>query len=604
MYQLILLAFSLVAAKEETYTVFSFSRKINTCDPADRPLEDTTSKIIWAYNDNDPSPEGAVPKHTDMGSQSVRFFSQGELPPLPGDAVSADVTVGGQTLITFNNPAHPQGSNYWCSTHKIANMFDTKKHLIRFEPIIDSRYVKQVHHIIIYLCNPLTDEELKFSQPCYDGNMPTSLKACLGGELVAIWAVGGDSFDFPSNVGTPFGPTDALYFLMEAHYENPTLIPMYDDSGFRFWFTPTLRQFDAGMGMYGHVTSTQFVIPPSQPSYQLEAWVPPDCTNTYPPEGIQLLAMNLHTHVIGTAVTLQQFRNGVELQPLLEEPYYDFNFQDYTRYVNRTVKILPGDYVRLQCTYNSLSRNVGTPLGLSTSEEMCIAYFIYYPKLPTVNSFYGNFVNSPTMQKMAFCGSDLGFPMLNIPPLSDMVRYVPPPCPYVAPELSRMTPTLRKDMINPSDYEKSKFLDSDNKMTLFWTVDRVNMVFHAAIQAKTPGWVGFGISSFGMEGADVTIGWVSDDNKVNFADRFAIRKAEPPIDALQDYYDISGGQITVNDNPPSSPLLTRTQLYIVGAATGGLLVLIVAVGFWCYQRRKTAPFAKLVDYDTQESIPM
>jgi hypothetical protein len=596
--------FLLLAASEdaETFTVFAFSRKINTCDPADRPLEEATSKIIWAYNDNDPGPDG-VPKHQNMGSQSVRFFSQNELPPLPSDAVAVDVTVGGETLITFDSPNFPIGTNYWCSSHKVTapNLFDTKKHLIRFEPIIDPRYIKQVHHIVVYICQTLTEEELQFSQSCYDATMPTGVEHCFRTEVLAGWAVGGDTFDYPPEAGMPFGPTDAIYLLMVIHYDNPTLIPIYDNSGFRYWFTSQLREYEAGIGSYAHIVQPQFVIPKGQAEYKYEAWVPPLCTNNYPAEGITLLAVSLHTHLIGTAGRLQQFRNGVELQPILEEPYYDFNYQDYVKFNNRTTRVLPGDTLRLECTYNSFYRNVDTPMGEATSEEMCLVYFIYYPKLASAGAWYADYGAQSPSGKVAFCGGQ-PHPQINVPNLTDLVPYVPPPCPYEAPDPTKMILKPRNSLINPNDYSKSVYLDSDQKIKFYWTIDRVGLMLHAAIEAKTRGWVGFGISAFGMEGADVTIGWVDDNNTLHFADRFAVRKAEPPIDILQDYYDVSGGQITLDNS--SSSLLTRTQLYLVGAGSGALIVLVVIGAYYCYQRRKSAPFSKLITEDPHESIPI
>ena len=44
-------------------------------------------------------------------------------------------------------------------------------------------------------------------------------------------------------------------------------------------------------------------------------------------EDIKAIAGGQHAHLLGVGVTTRHFRNGVELEPLMDDPYYDFNFQ-------------------------------------------------------------------------------------------------------------------------------------------------------------------------------------------------------------------------------------------------------------------------------------
>ncbi|XP_078363554.1 DBH-like monooxygenase protein 1 [Oculina patagonica] len=84
-------------------------------------------------------------------------------------------------------------------------------------------------------------------------------------------------------------------------------------------------------------------------------------------------------------------------------------------------------------------------------------------------------------------------------------------------------------------------------MKLFWTVDWDAETVSFAVEAETTGWVGFGFStgSGQMIGSDVVIGWVKD-NEGYLKDRFADKKALPPIDEQQDYeltgFQESGGK--------------------------------------------------------------
>ena len=46
-------------------------------------------------------------------------------------------------------------------------------------------------------------------------------------------------------------------------------------------------------------------------------------------EDIKIIAVLQHSHLLGRGVTTRHFRNGVELEPLMDDPNYDFNFQSF-----------------------------------------------------------------------------------------------------------------------------------------------------------------------------------------------------------------------------------------------------------------------------------
>jgi len=55
-------------------------------------------------------------------------------------------------------------------------------------------------------------------------------------------------------------------------------------------------------------------------------------------------------------------------------------------------------------------------------------------------------------------------------------------------------------------------LDEDQNVKLYWNVNFAKKEIFFTVEAKTTGWIGFGISSGQgrMEGADIVIGWVKD----------------------------------------------------------------------------------------------
>ena len=55
-------------------------------------------------------------------------------------------------------------------------------------------------------------------------------------------------------------------------------------------------------------------------------------------------------------------------------------------------------------------------------------------------------------------------------------------------------------------------LDEDQSVKLYWNVTTTDKEIFFTVEAKTTGWIGFGISSGQgkMQGADIVIGWVKD----------------------------------------------------------------------------------------------
>ena len=47
-----------------------------------------------------------------------------------------------------------------------------------------------------------------------------------------------------------------------------------------------------------------------------------------------------HSHLLGTAITTHHYRNGTELPHIIDDPNYDFNFQEF-RTLPQEVSVLP-----------------------------------------------------------------------------------------------------------------------------------------------------------------------------------------------------------------------------------------------------------------------
>lgn len=91
-----------------------------------------------------------------------------------------------------------------------------------------------------------------------------------------------------------------------------------------------------------------------------------------------------------------------------------------------------------------------------------------------------------------------------------------------------------------SKHSFSAPLDEDQNVKLSWNVSSAKKEISFTVEAKTTGWIGFGISSGQgkMKGADIVIGWVKDGEPY-FKDRHADGHVMPKEDSQQDYKLIS-----------------------------------------------------------------
>jgi len=65
---------------------------------------------------------------------------------------------------------------------------------------------------------------------------------------------------------------------------------------------------------------------------------------------------------------------GEEIIHTATSEVYDFEQQGAYHHPQNSYEVLPGDSFKVTCSYKD-----GTAFGLSSSEEMCISFFYYYP---------------------------------------------------------------------------------------------------------------------------------------------------------------------------------------------------------------------------------
>ncbi|KAL4218774.1 hypothetical protein ACF0H5_021361 [Mactra antiquata] len=364
----------LLAQENDFGTVLKFVRKINTCDDnEDEKIQEGTSRVIFAYGTSDPANENSVTYHgTTRGTKSISLLSyNSEHFDLPDDIRHFDV-------IHENYTIPNDSTTYWCTAFKLPIM--SRHHMVKYEAILTPGNELNVHHIVLYRCK-VDDPDFwnGKSELCYaqDRAMPQCTS------IIIAWAIGGEPFYLPKDVGFPVGDDGVNLYILETHYDNPTRRSgAIDNSGIRITITPTLRKYEAGVMEIGHTSNFYMIIPPGQKEFISKSYCSADCLS----EGfrqknlseITVVGAFQHSHLLGRAITTRHFRNGVELKPLIQDPYYDFDFQE-VRLLPEERTVLPGDSFQVECNYNSEDRNDVTFGGLSTREEMCLTFIYYYP---------------------------------------------------------------------------------------------------------------------------------------------------------------------------------------------------------------------------------
>eukprot|EP00058_Branchiostoma_floridae_P005110 XP_002590598.1 hypothetical protein BRAFLDRAFT_123613 [Branchiostoma floridae] len=352
-----------------THTVLRFRRKLRPCDTAeDREITEDTQRVIWSFNDLDPlenSLAGQNGPHvlyhgSNRGSKSIILLQKN--PP------TLDI----------------QDSNILSFELTSSNI----------EPIIQPGHEALVHHAIVYQCKlgqvpPMLDG----GHECYQPNMPEEWKHCKS--IMTAWAVGGKGFTYPNHVGFSLGTDDDPdYVMLEMHYDNPDRISgERDSSGLRFYYTPIVRMYDAGVLDVGVNTYASHVIPPRAESFDTTGF----CLglDQYLQElgsPIKVFASMPHAHLAGTAVRTKLVRNGVFQSYVGRDETYDFDLQEI-RLLDPEVIVQEGDLLITECTYKTTDRTQATLGGLGSREEMCMNFIQYYPKIKLSICYTGLDIN-------------------------------------------------------------------------------------------------------------------------------------------------------------------------------------------------------------------
>ncbi|CAL8103886.1 unnamed protein product [Calicophoron daubneyi] len=302
--------------------------------------------------------------------QLIKSSTYDELPSYK-DAESFEVRV--------HRVSVPQAdTTYWCKTVLLPRL-PKKRHIIRFEPILESEMGLLVHHMEVFACTG-SKHVRHYEGLCNSETKPDGLIQCR--RVIAAWAVGATGLTFPKEAGIPIGGVDGHeYAVIEIHYDNPRgAADHIDSSGFRIYVTANLRPHDAGVIELGTLYSDRSAIPPEAHNFVISGYCDSQCTDVaLPEEGITVFASQLHTHSVGQKVVTYHMRGAKRLSDLNRDDHFCHRWQEI-RLLKEPIQVRRGDSLITKCTYDTSNKNRVVFHGLGSSEEMCLSYIFYYPK--------------------------------------------------------------------------------------------------------------------------------------------------------------------------------------------------------------------------------
>ncbi|XP_042358874.1 DBH-like monooxygenase protein 2 homolog [Plectropomus leopardus] len=343
-------------------TIMTVQRPIQLCDDQDFYIPTQSVKVIYAYgNTDDIVYHGAL-----RGTKEINLLNFN-----PKTTITSPNYISARVENIAIPPIH---TYYHCKLMKFPTL-TAKKHIFQIEPVIEN--VDLVHHMLLYSCPSYVTE--LYDRPCYMGDIGD---VCFG--VVAAWGMGGGVFEFPKDTGIPIGEDNEKIFRLEIHYNNPgTEAGRTDSSGLKLHYTAP-RKYDVatlqtGLMIIPHMA---YNIPPKAAQFHSYGVCNTSLFSQLmnPVPDLHVFAVMLHTHTAGRKVRVVLYRGGKLIEHLAADADYDFQRQESISLGTiKTIKL--GDEIAVECTYNTTNRTEVTRMGLATTDEMCLAFLLYYPAI-------------------------------------------------------------------------------------------------------------------------------------------------------------------------------------------------------------------------------
>ena len=374
--------------QNESVTSFTFKRSLHGCDDQHASLSlKAPVWFIYAIGETN-----SFSKHKDEKRGQVLLDLVGTYFKDVPDQVIYDNNTFVYSMMMPPVSLKSNESTTYCYTYYDLSTLPKTHYIIAENFTVGSKYT---HHVLTYLCNKPLEQ---FAKPgtvlCNNYREKgqsdyVEFKNVCNSRPYIAWGRGQKPRLYPQDFGKPVGPgaQNAQYMVMEVHFANNNLEEGAADTGTGFHLTLTSnpRSKQIGMLTVGKNVPSLSLPPGGTPSSINEcgtklsisiSFVPDSffkltpvgsgCTSRpglIPWQGLTPLSSILHMHKRGTQMSVRHVRGFQELEPFPSTTYFDFNFQTPS-YVSITQqKIMPGDRIIVNCTYDTTQDLVPVPGG-------------------------------------------------------------------------------------------------------------------------------------------------------------------------------------------------------------------------------------------------
>ena len=180
--------------------------------------------------------------------------------------------------------------------------------------------------------------------------------------------------------------SDSVLLALEIHYHGATP-GMIDSSGLRLYYTDKLRKYDTSIVLFGnYYSSNTTIIPPQQHNFTTYAFAPSQLlqriSTRVDEKAPTIFALTFHGHTYTTkiVVRLVNEKTGREKQIIMEDSNFEFSYQR-PHYLKQPITIPPNHRIVIECTRNTMNRQITLLEGVATEDEMCEVFAGIYPRL-------------------------------------------------------------------------------------------------------------------------------------------------------------------------------------------------------------------------------
>lgn len=225
-----------------------------------------------------------------------------------------------------------------------------------------------VHHMQLFAADGALGEQTIDRR---DGQDPGPGYACdsegvgAGLRYIGVWAGGDLVRRWPDDTGIEIKAGHRL--VVQFHYHNHGSEPVADQSAIQLELADRVERV-------GRITSNQIT------GFALAAGQTSTITQMSPlavsaPE--QIRGARIHMHGYGASARMELVRDGASTC-VLDLPRWDVGWQLFYRFAD-PISVLPGDQLRIRCTYDTATSIGPVNYGAGTEDEMCIGYTFLTP---------------------------------------------------------------------------------------------------------------------------------------------------------------------------------------------------------------------------------